>query len=161
MKKSANTKATGKAKRKPPPTAWKPGQSGNPRGAPKRGESWQEIYKKVGDMTPKEAADYCTAVAGQLSKIGTQVTLKEAVVLRVYAALLFEPDARLLNVVMDRDEGKVADKHQIQIDWREQARQDGHDPDEIFRKLVAAALDRIRSGGSVANGEDSGGNSNG
>lgn len=82
-------------------------------------------------MTPKEAADYCRAVAGKIASIGDAVTLKEAVVLRVYAALLFEPDARLLNVVMDRDEGKVPQP----LEWRQKVEEAGLDPAEVIRQV--------------------------
>lgn len=78
----------------------------NRKGAPKRGESWAEIITRIGDMTPSEAAEYCKAIAAKLKKIGDGITLKEAVVMRVYAALLFEPSPGLLNSFMDRVEGK-------------------------------------------------------
>lgn len=58
-------------------------------------------------MTPREAADHCNEIAKQIRKIGDGITLKEAVVLRVYTALLFEPQPGLLNAIMERDEGKV------------------------------------------------------
>lgn len=109
---SANTLKTGK-KRKLPKTAWKKGQSGNPAGAPKRGESWSEIIKRIGDMTPIEAAEHAKAIAGKLRSMGDGLTLKEAVVVRVYAALLFEPSASLLNSFMERAEGKVADSFNL------------------------------------------------
>jgi hypothetical protein len=119
MNKSANRTTTDK--RKPPKSAWKPGQSGNPAGAPKRGESWAEIIKQYGDMTPAEAADRVNEVAKQLRKIGNGVTLKEAVVVRVYAALMFEPSASLLNSFMERAEGKVKEEieHSGSITWKE------------------------------------------
>jgi hypothetical protein len=119
MSKSANRPTTDK--RKPPRTAWKPGESGNPAGAPKRGESWAEIIKQYGDMTPVEAADRANEIAKQLRRIGEGVTLKEAVVVRVYAALLFEPSASLLNSFMERAEGKVETpvKHsgEVSVSW--------------------------------------------
>ena len=102
-------------------TSWKPGQSGNPAGSPKRGESWAEIIKRIGDMTPVEAADHANEIAKQLRKIGGGLTLKEAVVVRVYAALLFEPQASLLNSFMERAEGKVAQpiEGNIAMTWSE------------------------------------------
>jgi hypothetical protein len=106
MAKSANTPKTGK--RKAPSTAWKPGQSGNPAGAPKRGESWAELIKRIGELTPVEAAERCVALAQQFLKYGNGATLKETVALRVYASLLFEPQPGLLNAFMERAEGKVA-----------------------------------------------------
>ena len=104
--KPANTKTKRKGHRLSK-TAWKPGQSGNPKGAPKRGQSWKEIIKEVGELTPAEADAMCHRIAAQIASIGSGVTLKQAVILRTYAALLFEPDARLLSVIVDRDEGKV------------------------------------------------------
>ena len=108
MGQSDNTQSA-HTKRKPPKTAWKKGQSGNPSGAPKRGESWAEIIKYVGDLTPSEAAEMSQQVAGKLRSIGDGVTLKQAVVLRVFAALMFEPQPGLLNAFMERTEGKVKD----------------------------------------------------
>jgi len=89
-------------------------KSPNPKGAPKRGESWAEIIKRVGEMTPGEAAQSSLELAQKLLSIGEGVTLKEAVVLRVYAALLFDPDARMFNAVMDRAEGKVKQPFSIE-----------------------------------------------
>ena len=47
--------------------------------------------------------------ANQFKRLPKQVTLKTLVVIRAYAALLDESNARLLKEVMDRAEGKVAD----------------------------------------------------
>ena len=85
---SVNRKESQKKAAKKRAQTWKPGQSGNPKGAPKRGQSWKEIVKTIGDLTPKEASDYCHKVAGKIAVIGDSVTLKEAVILRVYTALL-------------------------------------------------------------------------
>lgn len=43
-----------------PPNQWQPGQSGNPNGRPKKGESWSDIFSKKfeemdGEVTRKEA----------------------------------------------------------------------------------------------------------
>ena len=72
-------------------------------------------------MTPVEAADHANEIAKQLRKIGGGLTLKEAVVVRVYAALLFEPQASLLNSFMERAEGKVAQpiEGNIGLTWSE------------------------------------------
>jgi hypothetical protein len=96
-----------KPKRKAPRTAWKPGQSGNPKGAPKRGESWAETVKVVGDMLPSEAVDLCRSIARQVEPLGDNATMRTLVVLRVFTALLFEPSAALLSAVMGQEQ--VAD----------------------------------------------------
>lgn len=149
MKPTANTrKGTGRRGRPENLKPWKPGQSGNPKGAPKRGESWAEVFKKIGDMTPAEAVAYCQTVAGQLSKITEPVSLKEAVVLRVYTALLFEPEAKLLNAAMDRAEGKVA-QTVVTGTWREYLESKGLDASAIFERMVqtvAAELGRPDGG---------------
>lgn len=97
-------------------TSWKPGQSGNPKGSPKRGESWQEIIKAYGDLTPSEAAALSLELTKKLLSIGDGVTLKQAVVLRVYADLLYEPNPGLLNSFMERAEGKVSQP--IELTWQ-------------------------------------------
>lgn len=81
----------------------------NKAGAPKRGESWAEIIDRIGNMTPIEAAEHAKAIAGKLKSMGDAITLKEAVVIRGYASLLFEPTSSLMNVYMDRTDGKVTD----------------------------------------------------
>jgi len=86
---------------------WQHGQSGNPKGGVKRGESWAELIGKVGDLTGLELADYFETYRAELRKVG-RVTLKEAVVIRSYLALLFEPSSSMLNSLMDRAEGKLA-----------------------------------------------------
>ncbi len=134
MKKSA-VSSKPQQKRKATPASWQPGESGNPRGAPKRGESWAEVIKRIADMTPKEAADFCKGVAAQLATLGEAVTLKEAVILRVFAALMFEPTAGLFNALLDRTEGKVTQPLAVDMtvrDWRELARAHGLSEEEVI-----------------------------
>lgn len=127
---------------------WKPGQSGNPKGAPKRGQSWKEIVKEVGNLTPKEADDYCHVIAQKIKSIGDDVTLKQAVILRVFTALLFEPDARLLGLIMDRDEGKVT-QPVTEVPWREYVKQLGYDPDVLLREAEEIVNSRFAELGST------------
>lgn len=126
---------------------WKKGgASPNPLGAPKRGESWAEIIKRVGELTPSEAAARSLELAKRLLSIGDGVTLKEAVVLRVYSSLLFEPQPGLFNAFMERTEGKV--KQPIEVDDL----RDKPDDDLIreFQSIVDAA--RARADGGDSNG---------
>jgi hypothetical protein len=96
-----------KTKRKGNPNWKKGGPSPNPAGAPRRGQSWKEIIQEIGEMTPDEARAVSEKIFEQV-KLGNEITLKQAVVMRVYAALLFEPQPGLLNAFMERVEGKVA-----------------------------------------------------
>lgn len=145
--KPANTPKTGKRGGKTK-TSWKPGQSGNPKGAPKRGQSWAEIIKEVGEMTPDEARAACQKIFAQVP-LHDPITLKQAVVMRIYAAMLFEPQPGLVNAFMDREDGKVAQP--VDMNWKEQAKANGIDPD----KAKAAALAAVRA--AVDGSNDGGG----
>lgn len=125
-------------------------------GAPKRGESWAEIIKRIGELTPSEAATRSLELAQQLLKIGDGVTLKEAVVLRVYSSLLFEPQPGLFNAFMERTEGKV--KQPIEVDDLREKPDD--DLIREFQTIIDAARARASAGDSggtatppAANGE--------
>lgn len=120
------------------------GVAQNPRGAPKRGESWAEIIKRIGDMTPIEAADHAKAIANKLRVMGDGITLKEAVVVRVYAALLFEPTSSLLNTFMERAEGKVTE-HVDLTSKDEKLGTDDEFRNAILSKLVSIAASRSTS----------------
>lgn len=85
---------------------WTKGKSGNPAGPPRRGESWAEIIKRLGELSGDEAAQLSRDIAGKLGTL-QGLTLKQAVVLRVYQQLIFEPSPGLLNAFMDRAEGAV------------------------------------------------------
>lgn len=91
-----------------------PGVSGNPAGAPKRGESWAELFNAIGDLTGEEISERAVRLWQKTFKsLPKGVTLKELVVIRAYAALLDESNARLLKEVMDRAEGKITDKIEL------------------------------------------------
>ena len=139
MKKRDNTKRSRVGPKRGEDGKWAKGTpSPNPHGAPKRGQSLKDIAKTIGDMTPTEAADWCSEIANRIKSIGDGVTLKEAVVLRIYTSLLFEPDARLFDAIMNRDEGKVSQPVEV-YDWRKDALEIGRDPDDLFTRAVDAA----------------------
>jgi hypothetical protein len=115
---SANTKPTDK-KRKAPKSAWKPGQSGNPAGRPKDGESWAAIFAAVGNMYTQDILDFIGAtndLGRMIASLPRGVQVKYLTVIRVYAALLFEPSQGLLKEVMERVEGKVTEKLDVNAD---------------------------------------------
>jgi hypothetical protein len=68
---------------------WKKGQSGNPKGRPKRGDTWAEIIRSMSE----EVGD------GGISK-------KEAIVSKLLDMAL-EGDIRAINCVLERVEGKA------------------------------------------------------
>lgn len=102
---------TANSKKKAPPKAWKKGESGNPKGRPKDGESWAGVIKEVSNMTP----DDIIKLVGKNNDLGVaiaalppKVQMKYLVVARVLAALMFEPNGSLWNSLMERAEGKIA-----------------------------------------------------
>ena len=116
MTKAANTKATPKPKKKATSTSWKPGQSGNPAGRPKDGQSWKEVISECSNMTVEDILQ----MVGETNDLGRaikampkNVQMKYLVTSRVLAALMFEPTSGLWNGLMDRMEGKVAERIQL------------------------------------------------
>ena len=99
-----------KKKRKAPKSAWKKGQSGNPAGRPKDGESWASVISTVANMTPEEVVVMVGAdndLGRALLALPKGEQMKYLVSARVFAALMFEPSAGLWNGLMDRMDGKV------------------------------------------------------
>ena len=102
-----------KKKRIPPKgKPYPPGVSGNPAGAPPRGQSWGDVINKIGNMTPHEAGKYLLSVKKRLKKLIDEeamdkLTMKEIVVLQAYSTLSMEANASLMNALMDRGEGKI------------------------------------------------------
>lgn len=135
-------KIAANTKRKPTPASWKPGKSGNPKGPPKHGESWASVLTWASNLTGEEAAKIGPPEMAKFFRPLKGLELKRAIVLRVFAALLFEPSPSLFNAVMDRIEGKVSQP--VDVSWREEAKAQGYDPDKIVdefaRTMVAANL---------------------
>lgn len=81
------------------------GKTNNPRGAPRRGESWADIIAAVGRKTGKEAAMKIEGMANAPRPLST-TDLKTTVVLCVFAKTIEQPDGRLLRELIDRAEGR-------------------------------------------------------
>lgn len=106
---TANNGKTTKPRGRP----WKPGQSGNPKGRPKDGESWSAIIAAVGNMYSSDLLAFIgtdNELGREINKYPKNVQLKYLVVSRVFSALMFEPTSGLLKEFMDRMEGKVAER---------------------------------------------------
>lgn len=113
--KSANKAKTGKGqpassrnrKGTVPKSAWKPGQSGNPKGRPREGESFAHVMREVLAMSgPEVAAAYQQRVK-EYSKLPAGVTIRQLIVLRWIEAILNEPTPGLLQQMVDRVDGPV------------------------------------------------------
>lgn len=157
MGNSVNRKIAQKKASKKRPQTWKPGQSGNPKGAPKRGDSWAETIKAIGEMDGPSIAALWDTQHKEFGKLPDGISMKQLVVMTVYAALLREPSPGNWRELMDRAEGKVSQPVEV-YDWRTEARKQGYDPDQLYRDLVAAARARLVQ--SSDSGSDTGSGAN-
>ncbi len=106
---TANNKKTAKPRGKPFPK----GQSGNPAGRPKDGESWSAIVKAVGEMYSDDLLAFigtANDLGREINKYPKNVQLKYLVISRVFASLMFDPNPKLWTELMNRAEGKVPDR---------------------------------------------------
>ena len=63
--------------------------------------------RKLGAMTPAEAAKLCKAWSTELSAGGNDLTIEGMVALRLWMVLMSEPTGAILKEVLDRTEGKL------------------------------------------------------
>lgn len=106
--KPVNTQKTGKRGGKTR-TSWKPGQSGNPKGAPKRGDSWAETIKALSELDGPAIAQMWDTQAKEFGNLPKGITVKQLVIMSAIASLLREPTPGILKELIDRAEGKVKD----------------------------------------------------
>lgn len=129
--KIANKEKTNPRKRGNP--NWKKGgQSPNPTGRPREGESWAGILRWAANLTGVEASELSPDTLRESFDAIGGLKLKEAIALRVMGELLSGPSSGLFNAVMDRAEGKLV-QPSANIPWKEWARQNNIDPDAIIR----------------------------
>src|SRR5689334_386806 len=81
----------------------KPFVKGDPRinrkGAPPRGQSWQDTIKRITDMTREEAIAYVGAdskLGRTLRELPAHVPIKDAMILAAIIAFGREPNSRML-----------------------------------------------------------------
>ena len=106
-------------------TSWKPGQSGNPNGAPKKGMSWGELIKAEGDKWHEELGitrkEYLVMCAFDHAENGNAAILKE----------LFqrsEPQADELNLNIDDKRPATPEERRARLsELLERARRDRPD----------------------------------
>lgn len=142
-------------KRKPNKTAWKPGQSGNPKGAPKRGMSFKEAYEWALSLNAEDIAAILEAggrndLSNAFRQMPKGVELKSLMAARVVAAVMFDPQPGLVNHISDRTDGKVVQP----FEWQEKVKDAGLDPFEIVEQVRAALAAATIEG--LAEGESDG-----
>jgi hypothetical protein len=79
-----------KPKRKPPKSSWKKGQSGNPKGRAKKGETFSDIIREAAAIT-----DIRTAT-------GARIERKRAVVEKLYSMAIQNGDLGAIKYIIDR-----------------------------------------------------------
>ena len=111
---------------------------------PKKGyQSWQATIRRVSLLPASELRKIYGDAINNLEKYGT-VTLRELAVLKAFEEVIERPSPSMLNLIMERDEGKVP---QMQVsasgnigDWVEYAKEKGIPLDEVMeeaRKIMA------------------------
>jgi len=118
--------------------------SPNPRGRPSVGESWKEIIDAIGKMT----SDRIHGMVGNndlgsaFQQMPKGIPMRDLVVMRVFSALMFEPQNGLWNTLIERVDGKVPQP--VQLDVTEELRRLMQDlnltPTDIASDPALAAL---------------------
>lgn len=102
-----------------PVSEWKPGQSGNPAGGLRKGQSYAELYRTINACTVDEVRELIKRMGGSaeidaaLARMPGNLTLKTLKTIRTSVANICEPTATLLQFEADREEGKVPDKVEV------------------------------------------------
>jgi hypothetical protein len=78
----------------PPKTAFKPGQSGNPKGRPKKGQSFKEIIAELSGLEDITGPD------------GKKISRKQAVTEKLYARAIRDGDVSAIRLIIEKLDGK-------------------------------------------------------
>lgn len=101
-----------------PTTEWKPGQSGNPNGAPRKGQSIAETIRTISASTPREIRKLLKRL-GSTGRSGLEQslsTLPQDTPLRflqhtsAFVATICDPNASINSYLRDSDEGKPIER---------------------------------------------------
>jgi len=98
------------AKSKANQTSFKKGQSGNPGGRPRTGESFASVLREFLAMDGKQVAAICKTYAKQFNQLPEGVNLRQMIALRWLMSLVDEPSPGLLQQLVDRVDGVVPTK---------------------------------------------------
>lgn len=140
MSVTQNVRATAKPRGKP---FQKGGDSRRaPGGRKPNPQSITYWLKELGNMTPKAAGELCELYAVELKKGGDKSSIFAVIALRLLMSQMNEPDSRLLEVLLDRTEGKVSQPIEV-YDWRKDAEANGIDPDSLADNLFAKVKRKV------------------
>ncbi len=143
MTKHADNSKRAPSGKKATPASWKPGQSGNPHGAPKRGGSMREAYEWALSLTPDAVVEVLSIngsndLARQFKQMPRGIQLKLLVALRVVSAIMFEPQPGLVNHMIDRVDGPVKTTTKLET-WQDELiaalNRGDVSPDEVINEL--------------------------
>jgi hypothetical protein len=81
----------------------------NKEGAPRRGQTWQESVKRLTDMTREELIAYVgprSRLGKLLKELSPNIPVKDALIVAAIIQFGRDPNPRMLQALMDREEGK-------------------------------------------------------
>lgn len=102
-----DTQNSAKQPKKATAGSFKPGQSGNPGGRPKDGESFASVLRDLLSKDGPEIARMCKLYAKEFAQFPEGVNMRQIVVMRWLASILNEPSTGLLQQMIDRTDGPV------------------------------------------------------
>lgn len=102
--------------------------------------NWASLIKYVTNMTVAEAVEYFGEAARNLDSYKSDLTLRELLIFRAVVETLVDPSPAMLNLFMEREDGKVDTnvKGEINInvlDWRALAEQKGLTEEEVLAEV--------------------------
>lgn len=107
----------------------------DPYGKKKGYQSWQATIRRISQMTADELSSTYSVAIADLSKYGS-ITLRELAIIAVFRELIEHPNPSLLNLIMERDEGKVPNMVVSATgnvsDWMEYAKEQGIEIEEVM-----------------------------
>ncbi len=105
-----------------PDGKWQKGVSPNPGGRPKNKVSITYWLEQFAGMTGAEAAEACAVYSAQFKKVKGPLPLGAIIAARAILELMNEPGAALFGQVLDRIDGKVAQKIEVDSEIAQEMR---------------------------------------
>lgn len=117
--------------------------------------SWGQIVQDMSKMTLDEVKAQFPGLLDSIRADGT-LTLRQLVIARVLQQLILDPNPAMLNLIMERGEGKVPQMVMAASgnigDWMEYAKKEGLELDEV-RREARKILEENDSDPTIVEGE--------